>query len=66
MKKVLSWILCATPVFYVILMKATGQPVETAVLLMLLPFIAIPFILGRFLPKDDPHLDQVQSSPAID
>jgi hypothetical protein len=53
MKKVLSWILFATPLFYVLLMKATGQPIETAVILMLVPFIAAPFVLGRFLPNDE-------------
>ena len=53
MKKILSWILFATPVFYVALMKATGQPIEIAVILMLLPFIAAPFVFARFLPKDE-------------
>jgi hypothetical protein len=53
MKKVLTWILFATPLFYVGLMKATGQPVEVAVVFMLVPFIAAPFLLSRFVPKDE-------------
>lgn len=58
MKKVLSWILVATPLFYIGLMKATNQPVETLVVVMLLPFIAAPFVFARFLPEDEEKIKE--------
>ena len=44
-------ILALLPLGYVGLMKATAQPVEWSVVLMMLPFMAFPFIVSRPLAK---------------
>ena len=49
--KVLVVILASLPVAYVGLMKATQQPVEWWVVLVMLPFMAFPFVVGRPLAK---------------